>query len=216
MKTRTKALLLVMSALLLVVSTVFATMAFLTSKDEVKNTFTVGKVAITLDETDVDIYGEEAGTERVKANEYKLLPGHTYIKDPTVHVKANSEESYIRMIVTITDYADVLTVFGADFLPQYFVGGWDNAIWVSTQVVKVDNNTATYEFRYYQTVNTLDGNDLDLEPLFTTITVPGTVKNDALALLEEMDINVVAQAIQADGFGGDANAAWAAFDAQAN
>lgn len=216
MKTRTKALLLVMSALLLVVSTVFATMAFLTSKDEVKNTFTVGKVAITLDETDVDIYGEEEGTERVKANEYKLLPGHTYIKDPTVHVKANSEESYIRMIVTITDYADVLTVFGADFLPQYFVGGWDNAIWVSTQEVKVDNNTATYEFRYYQTVNTLDGNDLDLEPLFTTITVPGTVKNDALALLEEMDINVVAQAIQADGFGGDANAAWAAFDAQVN
>lgn len=216
MKTRTKALLLVMSALLLVVSTVFATMAFLTSKDEVKNTFTVGKVAITLDETDVDIYGEEDGTERVKANDYKLLPGHTYIKDPTVHVKANSEESYIRMIVTITDYADVLTVFGADFLPQYFVGGWDNAIWVSTQEVKVDNNTATYEFRYYKTVNTLNGNDLDLEPLFTTITVPGTVKNDALALLEEMDINVVAQAIQADGFGGDANAAWAAFDAQAN
>ena len=216
MKTRTKALLLVMSALLLVVSTVFATMAFLTSKDEVKNTFTVGKVAITLDETDVDIYGEEAGTERVKANEYKLLPGHTYIKDPTVHVKANSEDSYIRMLVTITDYEDVLTVFGADFLPQYFVGGWDNAIWVSTQEVKVDNNTATYEFRYYKTVDTLNGQDLDLEPLFTTITVPGTVKNDALALLEEMDINVVAQAIQADGFGGDANAAWAAFDAQAN
>ena len=216
MKTRTKALLLAMSALLLVVSTVFATMAFLTSTDTVQNTFTVGKVAITLDETDVDIYGKKETDDRVKTNDYKLLPGHTYIKDPTVHVKENSEESYIRMIVTITDYADVLTVFGADFLPQYFVGGWDNAIWVSTEEVKVENNAATYEFRYYKTVNTLDGNDLDLEALFTSITVPGTVKNDALALLEEMDINVVAQAIQADGFGGDANAAWAAFDAQAN
>ena len=216
MKTRTKALLLVMSALLLVVSTVFATLAFLTSTDTVQNTFTVGKVAITLDETDVDIYGEKETDDRVKTNDYKLLPGHTYIKDPTVHVKANSEESYIRMIVTITDYEDVLTVFGADFLPQYFVGGWDNAIWVSTEKVNVENNAATYEFRYYKTVNTLDGKDLDLEALFTSITVPGTVKNDALALLEEMDINVVAQAIQADGFGGDANAAWAAFDAQAN
>lgn len=58
MKTRTKALLLTLCAALLVCATVLATMAFLTAKDAVTNTFTVGNVAITLDEAKVDVYGE--------------------------------------------------------------------------------------------------------------------------------------------------------------
>ena len=58
MKTKTKALALALCAVLLVVSTVFVTMAYLTSKtDVVTNTFTVGKVTITLDEAKVDEYG---------------------------------------------------------------------------------------------------------------------------------------------------------------
>lgn len=60
MKTRTKALLLTLCAALLVCATVLATMAFLTAKDAVTNTFTVGNVAITLDEAKVDVYGEAA------------------------------------------------------------------------------------------------------------------------------------------------------------
>ena len=37
------------------------TLAYLTSTAEVKNTFTVGKVAIDMDETDVDLYGKKDG-----------------------------------------------------------------------------------------------------------------------------------------------------------
>ena len=210
-----KTLVLVCCAALLVCISVGATLAYLTSKtDVVQNTFTVGDVEIILDETDVDLYGVKDGETRVIANEYKLLPGHTYIKDPMVTVKANSEESYIRMFVTITDYADVKAVFGEDFLPEKFVNGWDSTTWVSTNVVSVDSekNTATYEFRYKETVNTLDGQDLELDPLFDEIFVPGTVDNDALAKLEDMQINIVAYAIQADGFGGSADAAWDAYD----
>ena len=210
-----KTLVLVCCAALLVCISVGATVAYLTSKtDVVQNTFTVGDVEIILDETDVDLYGVKDGETRVTANEYKLLPGHTYIKDPMVTVKANSEESYIRMFVTITDYADVKAVFGEDFLPEKFVNGWDSTTWVSTNVVSVDTekNTATYEFRYKETVNTLNGQDLELDPLFDEIFVPGTVDNDALAKLEDMQINIVAYAIQADGFGGSADAAWAAYD----
>ena len=51
MKTRSKALLLTLCAVLLVTASVLGTMAFLTSTDEVKNTFTVGSVNIALDET---------------------------------------------------------------------------------------------------------------------------------------------------------------------
>ena len=96
MKTKTKALALALCAVLLVVTTVFVTMAYLTSEDSVTNTFTVGKVTITLDEAKVDEYGEEEeGASRVDANTYKLIPGHTYTKDPQIHVDTNSEDCYL-------------------------------------------------------------------------------------------------------------------------
>lgn len=72
------------------------TLAYLTSKDEVTNTFTVGNVAITLDEAKVNTDGTTVeGAARVKANTYKLMPGHSYTKDPTVHVAAGSEDCWV-------------------------------------------------------------------------------------------------------------------------
>ena len=140
------------------------------------------------------------------------MPGHTYVKDPTVTVKAGSEASYIRMIVTISDIAEVKAVLGNDYLPQNFVEGWDDAKWLTTGQIIETNDTAVYEFRYYDTVETVgDTDDTALEPLFTAIKMPGSVDNDNLAKLDEMEINVIAYAIQADGFA-DAEAAWAAFE----
>ena len=96
MKKKTKALMLVLCAVLLVTASVLGTMAYLTSTDKVVNTFTVGKVAITLDEAQVKEDGTPvADAARVKQNAYHLLPGHGYTKDPTVHVQANSEDSFI-------------------------------------------------------------------------------------------------------------------------
>ena len=104
MKTKSKALLLTLCAVLLVAASVLGTMAYLTSTDTVTNTFTVGKVEITLDETDVT----NPNGPRVKANSYKLMPGTTYTKDPTVTVKAGSEESYVRMKVTFNNAAALM------------------------------------------------------------------------------------------------------------
>ncbi len=96
MKTRSKALLLTLCAVLLVAASVLGTMAYLTDEDKVENTFTVGKVDITLDEASVDVNGATVeGAGRVRTNEYKLMPGHEYTKDPTVHVTAGSENSWI-------------------------------------------------------------------------------------------------------------------------
>ncbi len=206
--------LLVMVAMMLVVAmvSVAGTVAWLTAQSSVvNNTFSVGDVQITLDETDVDLYGVKDGETRVKKNEYKLIPGHTYTKDPQVHVVKGSEPSYVRMFVTITDIDDVLKVFGNDFLPQYFVEGWDSTKWVSTQII--DKSVAgqyTYEFRYSESVDARNANaDVDLLPLFTKIIIPDTVTKEQIATLNEMEIKVVAQAIQIDGFGGDQAAAWA-------
>ena len=89
MKARSKALLLALCAVLLVAALVLGTMAYLTSQAKVTNTFSVGQVKITMDEAKVDKYGvalTDAAAGRGNANEYILMPGHTYIKDPTVHV----------------------------------------------------------------------------------------------------------------------------------
>lgn len=119
MKTKSKALLLTLCAVLLVAASVLGTMAYLTSTDTVTNTFTVGKVKIKLDETDVT----DPNGPRVKANSYKLMPGTTYTKDPTVTVLKGSEESYVRMKVTFNNASKLMAMLPSadnfeDFTPD--------------------------------------------------------------------------------------------------
>lgn len=118
MRTRRKALLLTMCAALLVAGSIIGTVAYLTDSAEVKNTFTVGKISLTLDETDVNEMGQPlkdgqvAGenetadrwtpTDTEKSQSYHLLPGHSYTKDPTATVKADSEDAYVRLLATIS------------------------------------------------------------------------------------------------------------------
>ena len=127
-----KILSLTLVVCLLAIAVVGGTLAYFTDTDnEVTNTFTVGNVQIKLDETVVDVYGDATTGGRVEeGNAYKLIPGHTYTKDPMVTVEANSEESYVRMLVTIDAVA--MEVFGADFLPQNYVEGWNPDVWETT------------------------------------------------------------------------------------
>lgn len=88
----------------------------------------------------------------------------------------------------------------------------------SKYFVKGTDNTLTYYFYYNGTVAAPTA-DVVLETLFDSITVPEWVTGDQLAKLKDFQINVVAEAIQADGFvdaNGDpsADAAWTAFAAQ--
>jgi len=220
-----KVMALALAAVMLMCASVAATVAYLKDDDSVVNTFTVGQIGISLDEADVNEYGEllykdaekTQLNDRVISNDYKLIPGVTYVKDPTVTVDADSEESYIRMMVEIKDFTDVKAAFGNDFLPQNFVDGWDESKWPCVAIVAT-NDTAIYEFRYYKTVNTLDKDKTDdvpaqplkLDPLFTSFTVPADVTGTLLNELEELEINVVAHAIQAAGFD-TADLAWAEF-----
>lgn len=247
-KTKTKALLMSLCAVLLVAASVLGTMAYLTDSKDVKNTFTVGNVAIKLDEAKVDENGTQVVDKdgnpvaRVTRNAYKLLPGHTYVKDPTVTVLTPSVESYVRMKVTFNN-ADKIIALCTD--PKYadevtgvenayplirmvkFVEAnaakWDGIIpdnMVDTEdmlanskyFVKGTDNTLTYYFYYNGTVAARDGNVV-LPTLFDSIKVPTWVTGDQLAKLKDFQINVVAEAIQADGFK-NADAAWDDFAAQ--
>lgn len=213
MKTRSKALLLTLCAVLLVAASVLGTMAYLTSTDEVKNTFTVGQVKIKLDEAKANTDGSLVeGAARVKTNSYKLLPGHTYNKDPMVTVLNGSEASYIKMTVTFSNASALDTIFAPDGanLTSIF-NGYDSANWIYKDNTKdATADTRTYEFWYKETVGAPSG-DVALGALFKSITVPGTITNEQLATIAGMTITVNAYAIQADGFA-DATAAWVAFE----
>lgn len=212
MKTRNKALLLTFGAVLLGAASVFGTLAYLTATDEVVNTFTVGSVAIKLDEAKANPDGTLVeNADRVDKNSYKLLPGHTYAKDPMVTVLKDSEKSYIRMTVSFSNSAELDAIFEGEANMLEIFNGYDSATWLyKGNVEDVAANTRTYEFWYKETVDTLNGNDLKLDALFDSITVPGEITKEQLATINNMTITVNAHAIQADGFE-TADAAWAAF-----
>lgn len=186
MKKTKKALLLSLCAVMLVTASVLGTMAYLTSTDEVVNTFTVGNVAITLDETDVD-NSTPGENDRDRANEYKLMPGKEYVKDPIVHVDADSEDCYLFVKVAneIADIEDTKTV-----LEQMGEHGW----------VAVDGAEGVYVYTQNDVLAVVKG-DTDVT-VFDTFKVSGNVDNDTLASYTGKKIDVTAYAIQADGFDG--------------
>ena len=212
MKNMKKIVMGLVCALALVTASVMGTMAYLTSTDEVVNTFTVGNVQIKLDEAKANPDGSlVANADRVKANTYKLLPGHTYAKDPMVTVLKGSESSYVKMTVTFTKAAELDAIFapsGADMTSIF--DGYDSTKWISKGNTKdIEANTRTYEFWYKDAVAALNG-DVALDALFDRIVVPTSITNTQLATIEGMTITVNAYAIQADGFA-NAEAAWAAY-----
>ena len=97
MKTRSKALLLILCAMLLLIASALGTVAYLTVQDTVTNTFSVGKVDATLIEGSAGKRSMRARSTGAPAdeNDHILMPGHTYTKDHTIHVDAVSEDSYI-------------------------------------------------------------------------------------------------------------------------
>lgn len=239
MKTKSKALLLTLCAVLLIAASVLGTMAYLTSTDTVTNTFTVGKVEIKLDETDVT----NPTGPRVTANSYKLMPGTTYTKDPTVTVKAGSEESYVRMKVTFNNAKEIIALCTDPEFPDEVTGvenafplirmvkfveanaaKWDGIIpdnMVETEDMLADAkyfaydktaDTLTYIFYYRETV-TAPTADVVLPVLFDTIKVPEHVTGEQLAKLNNFQITVIAEAIQAGSFA-NADKAWEAFATQ--
>ncbi len=215
-KNMKKKLLIMSVAMVLVCAfAVGMTLAYLTSTDRVVNTFTVGNVQIKLDEAKVNLDGTPVqDADRVKANSYKLIPGHTYTKDPTVTVLSGSESSYIKMTVTFSKSRELDAIFaptGADLTSIF--KGYDSTNWICKgNTEDASANTRTYEFWYKETVAAPTA-DVALDALFDSITVPGTINNAQLRTIEGMTITVNAYAIQADGFQ-TPEAAWAAYNAQ--
>lgn len=210
MKTARKVLLLVLCAALLVSATVMGTLAYLSdTTDEVTNTFTVGKVELGdgnlkegLDEAKTNEKGEPLDKNdtvvdnvedavRVTANNYVLQPGHHYTKDPTIHVKNDSETCYVFVKVEngITDYESTDDDY-TSIADQIEDNGW-------TALTGVDNV-------YYQTFNKLATPNAST---YTDLVVFSGFKidDDAQDIDDWADvgdevITITGYAVQVDGF----------------
>ena len=170
-----KTLALVLALTLLVAGVVGGTLAWLTDQTaEVKNTFTVGDINIGLTETTTD---------------YKMVPGNTIAKDPTVTVKANSEACWL--FVKVTESTDL-----KDFITYAIAEGWTALPGVDGVYYREVPASAAD-----QTFSVLAGDAVTVKSDVTR-TMLETAKTDAPTLTFK------AYAIQRDHFA-TADAAWA-------
>ena len=215
-----KVLLLLMCAVLLVGMTIMGTVAYLTDTDTVTNTFTVGKVDITLQE--YEIIGETGKkTENlVSGNDnIRMIPGREIQKEPVLTVVGGSEECYVRMFVKVTWPKEAIGLFNDQAYAAWFEtndqAGFDTN-WGKGNLIRNGTNAAggygdgveIFEFRYQTKVAKSD-DSTKLNPLFTAITIPEELSPEQLAAINGSKIELIAQAIQAEGFT-DAAAAFAA------
>ena len=190
-KTMKKIVALGSGAVLLVSASVMGTMAYLTSQDVVTNTFTVGNVAITLDETDVDNSqtGQSTIEGRDQANSYKIFPGQIYTKDPIVHVDSKSEDCWLFVKVE-NEIVGIEAKDNNTVADQMKENGWT----VVAENVYAYNSIAEAG---------------DNKTVFSQFKIDEGVDNTILATYANKKINVTAYAVQADGFT-TAQAAWEA------
>lgn len=201
-------------------ASVVGTLAYLTDTDSAVNTFTIGQVHISVDEAKVNADGTPVtGADRVKANEYHILPGMQYTKDPTVTVNGGSEDAYVRMILTVHNASDVQAILTKYNLGDFsvLIGGWDKNTWLYEGfTADTENNTISFEFHYKEIV-AKNADDTKLPALFDTLIVPGEITGEEMKDLYDggFKIEVFGHAIQAAGFN-TADIAWTAFDRQYN
>ena len=215
-----KTVAIILAMVLVAVAAVGATMAYLTDTKTVTNTFTVGDVKIKLDETDIN----DPEGERVTSNEYtNITPGIIYTKDPIV-TNTGKNDAWVRLTVTIENGMNWLGLYNENVwtAPQEeaFMALINNTLgdkWSLEDIAYVSNSTrGTTDF-----VATLKYADKLAKDEFTSaafeeVMLPtNATANDIttrIAQNGEFHIDVVAEAIQADGFE-TWKAAFEAFDA---
>ena len=186
MKNAKKVLLLALCAILLVGATIAGTVAYLTSQKTVTNTFTVGKVSITLTEDKINVQtgekltGSEAGTTDNLQN-IELVPGREIEKNPVITVSNDSEECYLFVKIE-----NGLTSAGT-------INGMEDWVLVDTTL---NTDTVKY-YRYETTANA--GDEIDV---FTSFTCNTTITEYAAAL-DGATIVITAYAIQAENLNPD-------------
>lgn len=198
-----------------------ATLAYFTDTKTANNTFTMGDVKITLDETDVT----NPEGARVTSNTYDVYPGAVVTKDPIVH-NVGKNGAYIRAIVTVENGMNWLGLYNENVwtAPQEaaFNAMINNTLGTGWELVDIaydmsGPNHPTSDFVATLKYTSVLAPNADTTAMFSQIAFPAKMtENDVTTRIAQngnFGINVVAQAIQIDGFD-TWEAAFAAFDAK--
>ena len=190
-----KAALIASCALVLMFATIAGTIAYLTSTVTIQNTFTSGKVAITMDEAKVNENGKApdktirvtgtTGENAEAANSYKLLPGKTYDKDPIIHVEAGSEVCYL--FIEVVNELKAIEKPGVTVEEQLTANHWTKL------------NEGENVWFYKDTIDARKANAAIDVKTFETFTVNETFTD--LTSYNDKKITVTAYAVQADADG---------------
>ena len=202
---------------LVALAAIGATFAYLTDSKTVNNTFTMGNVAIKLDETNVN---DPTGA-RVTSNEYNVYPGAVVTKDPIVH-NTGKNAAYIRATVNVSNWMNLCAAYYPDFKETFPNDGYKAALnllvgelgegWSVVGVEAGDTFTiGQFDAKFILKYDGALASGADTTAMFQTVTIPAGIDNANTDSFKE--VKVVAQAIQADGFD-TWEAAFAAYDAK--
>lgn len=200
-----KKLTLVVTCIVLVAAMVIGgTLAYFTDTKTAENTFTMGNVKITLDETDV----KNPQGDRVTSNEYDVYPGQTVTKDPIVH-NTGKNGAYIRATVNVYNWMNLVAAYYPDFKETFPNDGYKAALnllvgelgegWSVVDVVAGDTFTiGQFDAKFVLKYDGVLDAGADTTAMFQTVTIPAGIDNANASSFQS--VKVVAQAIQADGF----------------
>lgn len=202
---------------LVALAAIGATFAYLTDTKTVNNTFTMGNVAIKLDETNVN----DPTGDRVTSNTYNVYPGAVVTKDPIVH-NTGKNAAYIRATVNVSNWMNLCAAYYPESGFEFTKPGYEKSLellvgtlgegWSVVGVEAGDTFTigqfdAKFILKYDGELAAGD----DTTAMFQTVTIPTGIDNASTDSFS--GVTVVAQAIQADGFD-TWEAAFDAFDAK--
>ena len=194
-----KKLMTVLALVLVIAMSVAGTIAFLTdTTDPITNTFTVGKVDITLTET---FNTDTDGDQENDAWKAQLIPGTTYAKDPIVTVTADSEDCWLFVKFEENGNPSTYLTYTSNLTPA---NGWtqgdDTDIPSNVWYRAVNKADATKSFQLLAGDNTYPTG---------CISVKDTVTKDNMNTAAEAELVYTAYACQKANM--SAEAAWAQF-----
>ena len=204
------------------------TLAYLTDTDNAVNTFTAGKVGLTLDEAIVEKvtdstaenYGDLVATnERTDGDQtYHVYPGNKVAKDPKITVDSDSENAWVaaKMIVTgdllsligsgYENYLDItkivsggLVVKGAEQQPFNGLTPTYYANGCYIYQKPIAEGETTQKWELYLFMEDIYAANAEIQ-LFTNIEIPAEWDNAEMEKFNNSKINITAFAVQADGF----------------
>ena len=189
---------------LVALAAIGATFAYLTDTKTVDNTFTMGNVAIKLDETDI----KNPTGARVTSNEYNVYPGAVVTKDPIVH-NTGKNAAYIRATVNVSNWMNLCAAYYPDFKETFPNDGYKAALnllvgelgegWSVVGVEAGDTFTiGQFDAKFILKYDGKLAAGENTTAMFQTVTIPAGIDNANTDSFKE--VKVVAQAIQADGF----------------